>query len=135
MVEPEAIVARGDRHLARDVALIGGVAVVAWLLWQRKANGADGGDGSGFQGAAAPSLPKPCRVWIRANHIDLDGMPAKLATVVARCRENGRADVHATGDAITRSIIAVLDALVAAGVAIDAPPDIARLIRKTEPSR
>lgn len=123
-----------DRHTGRNVALVGGAALVAWLLWRRKAKGIGGPAGSTSDASAsdATNTPKvPCRVWVRADRIELDGAPADLATVVARCRESGRADVRATGDAITRSIITVLAALKAAGVAVDAPPDIAHLLART----
>ena len=123
-----------DRHTARNVALVGGAALVAWLLWRRKAKGI-GGLASYAPDAATSdttNTPKaPCRVWVRADRIELDGAPADLATIVARCREAGRADVRATGDAITRSIITVLAALRAGGVVVDAPPDLAQLVART----
>lgn len=127
------------RRTGRNLALVGGAALVAWLLWGRKGESFGGGAGSGSDAAASKStnaLNAPCRVWVRADRIELDGEPADLPTIVARCREAGRADVRATGDAITRSIIAVLAALNAAGIAVDAPPDVAHLApRRRETSQ
>jgi hypothetical protein len=125
--------ASGDRHTGRNVALVGGAALVAWLLWRRKAKGLGGPAGSAADAAATSTThtPKPCRVWVRADRIEVDGAPADLATVVARCRESGRAEVRATGDAITRSIITLLAALKAAGVIVDASPDVAHLVAPT----
>lgn len=126
--------ASGDRHTGRTVALIGGAAVVAWLLWRRKGAGIGGlsGSTSATSAIGSPNPAKvPCRVWVRADRIELEGAPADLVTVVARCRESGRADVRATGDAITRSIIEVLHALRTAGVVVYAPPDLAHLTART----
>jgi len=127
-------VASRDRHSRRNIALVGGAALVAWLLWRRTRGGIgrDGGSGLGVTVPSTTSTQKPpCLVWVRADRIDLDGAPANLATVVARCREAGRADVRATGDAITRSIITVLAALNAAGVVVAAPPDVAHVVALT----
>lgn len=122
-----------DRHTGRNVALVGGAAFVAWILWRRRGSGIGGPAGSASDASSsnttnAPTVP--CRVWVRADRIELDGAPADLATVVARCRESGRADVRATGNAITRSIITVLAALKAAGVVVNAPPDLAHLVAR-----
>lgn len=118
-------------HTGRNVALVGGAALVAWLLWRRKAKSNGGLAGSASDAAASGSTnaPRlPCRVWVRADRIELDGAPADLATVVARCREAGRADVRATGNAITRSILTVLAALKGGGVVVDTPADLAHLV-------
>lgn len=134
MMMPEPIVASRCRHTGRNLALVGGAALVAWLLWRRKGETLGAGTGSTSDAAASkpPNAPNArCRVWVRADRIELDGEPADLATIVARCREAGRADVRATGDAITRSIISVLAALNAAGIAVDAPPDVAHLAPRT----
>jgi hypothetical protein len=128
-----------DRHTGQRVVLVGGAALVAWLLWRRR-HGGDGGDagarGSGTDATPTPAQLAPCRVWVRADRIEIDGARADLPTVVARCRAAGRAEVRATGAAITRSIIDVLAALKAAGVAVDTPPDLVPLVSRTrEPSR
>ena len=120
-----------DRHTGRNIALVGGAAIVAWLLWRGNRVGTGRPSGSGSD-ATPSTMPKvPCRVWVRADRIELDGVSADLATVVGRCREAGRAGVRATGDAITRSIIDVLRALKTAGVVVDAPPDLAHLVAHT----
>lgn len=124
-----------EHHTGRTVALVGGAALVAWLLLRGKGWGLGGGGGRGLGDAAnraasgdATTTPaQPCRVWIRSRGLELDGAPAELATVVARCREHGRAEVQATGAAITGTIVAVLRALKDAGIAIDVPPDLIRL--------
>lgn len=118
-----------ERHTGRNVALVGGAVLVGWLLW-RKAKGVSGlvGPAADATVTSTTNAPKtPCRVWVRADRIEVDGERADLATVIARCRESGRATVRATGAAITRSIIDVLAALQAAGVVVDAPPDLAHL--------
>ncbi len=120
-----------QRHTVRNVALVGGAAALAWLLLRGKGWGLGAGTGLGLGafGDATPSAPTvPCRVWIRAHRIELEGAPADLATVVTRCRERGHAEVRATGDAIVRAIADVLHALQAAGVVIYAPPDLLNLL-------
>ena len=126
--------ANRDRHTGRNVALVGGAAFVAWILWRRRGMGIGGPAGSASDASSShtTNTPKdPCRVWVRADRIELDGAPSDVSTVVARCRESGRAEVRATGDAITRTIITVLAALKAAGVVVDAPPDVAHLVART----
>lgn len=127
-----------DRHTARNVALVGGAVLVAWLL--RRGKGGRLGRGGGSGGEMGPNTAirtpsVPCRVWVRADRLELDGAPADLPTVVTRCREAGHADVRATGDAITRSITTVLRALDAAGVVVNAPPDLARLVARSPEAR
>ncbi|MGN6105498.1 MAG: hypothetical protein ACTHU0_10370 [Kofleriaceae bacterium] len=116
-----------ERHTARHVALLGGAAFLAWWLLRGKGWGL-GHDGQGSRaGAPRAAQEPPCRVWIRANRIELDGAPIDLPTLVARCRERGRAEVRATGDAITRSIAEVLRSLYATGIEIDTSPHLAGL--------
>jgi hypothetical protein len=133
-------VADREHHTGRTVALVGGAALVAWLLLRGKGWGL-GGSGRSVGGGVATTSDTsagtplaPCRVWIRGRGLELDGAPAELVTVIARCREQGRAEVHATGDAITHTIVDVMRALQRAGVPIDAPPDLVRLAR-SEPGR
>ena len=114
-----------DNHTGRTVVLVGGGALLLWLLFRGKGKGGLGrdGDGSGVAGQGATREP-PCRVFIRARQVDLDGAPADLSTVVARCRASGRADVQATGGASLQRVEDVIRALQAAGVTVAAPPDV-----------
>jgi hypothetical protein len=121
-----------DRHTGQGIALVGGAALVAWLLWRRSRGGDGRSRGSGMDATPSQAQPTPCLVWVRADRIDIDGARADLPTVVARCRAAGRAEVRATGAAITRSIIDVLAALNAAGVRVDASPDLAHLVARTQ---
>lgn len=121
-----------DDHTARNVALVGGAALVVWLLFRGKGLGLGSGGGIGLGGAAgsannvapAGQPATPCRVWIRADGIEVDGTAADLPAVVARCRATGRADVTASGAAIVHVIADVVRALQAAGVGVSAPPDV-----------
>jgi hypothetical protein len=125
-----------DSHIGRNLALFGGSALLFWLLLRGRDRGWGLGAGSdvglGGAGAGANATPTsseaiaPCRVRIRADHIDLEGTPADLPTVVARCRASGRADVTAIGDAIVRTIGDVVRAIQAAGVSVSASPDVWR---------
>ena len=114
-----------DDQTGRKVALVGGAGLLAWWLLGRGAGRAFGrtaaGDGDGSRPASRHV------VWIRAARIELDGAPMDLSTIVAKCRETGVAEVHATGDATTRVVRDVLDALRSAGVTIYASPDVASL--------
>lgn len=73
-------------------------------------------------------------VWVRANRIEIDGVSADLASIVARCRVAGAAEVHATGDATTRVVRDLLALLRAAGVEVYVTPDLASLV-PAEPAR
>ena len=129
-----------DDHTGRNLALVGGTALLFWLLLRGKGWGLGGGGGGGPGGAGSGGLggagggtnvtsneaPARCQVFIRGDHIDLDGTPADLPTVVARCRASGRADVKATGDTIVRTIGDVVHALQAACVSVYAPDDVWR---------
>src|SRR5881394_1332438 len=127
-----------NSHTGRTVALVGGGAFLAWMLLRGKGwgLGGSGGPGSGGGGSgsadagvdagtgattgAHPELRAPCRVFIRARQIDLDGSPADLASIVTRCRASGQADVRATGGASVKAMEDVFHALQAAGVVIHA---------------
>lgn len=123
-----------DNHTARNLALLGSTALLFWLLvrgkgwgWGLGAGGDVGLGGGGAGSNVAPTNSEaaaPCRVWIRGDHIDLDGTPTDLPTVVSRCRTSGRAVVNATGDAIVRTIGDVVRAIQAAGVVVSATPDV-----------
>lgn len=118
---------RGNGTTGRTVALVGGSALVLWLLLRGK-GWSLGGGGSGASAAGtaavhaipeAPSMPRPaCKVFVRARGIELDGAPADLPAVVARCRASGRADVQTTGGASIQAVEDVLRALKAAGVQV-----------------
>jgi hypothetical protein len=121
-----------DNHTGRDLALLGGAALLCWLLLRGKNWGLGSGDGvksgAAEQGAnVTPTTsepPAPCRVWLRGDRIELDGTTADLPTVVARCRAVGRADVNTAGDTIVRTIGDVVRALQVAGVVVSASPDV-----------
>ena len=118
--------AEREHHTARNIALVGGGVLLAWLLLRGKGWGLGSDHSSG--GAAGGSTPSsPCRVWIRGDRIELDGAPTDLRTLVTRCRERGRAEVSATGDTIVRSITEVLRALRTAGIAIAVAPNLERV--------
>ncbi|MBL9012632.1 MAG: hypothetical protein JNL83_00555 [Myxococcales bacterium] len=113
-----------DDHTGKKVAIVGGAGVLAWWLLGRGEGRAFGrapdGDEGGSRGARHV-------VWVRATRIELDGVPTDLPTVIAKCRESGVAEVHATGDATTRVVRDVLASLGSAGVKIYASPDVASL--------
>lgn len=116
------------------VAVIGGGALLLWLLLRGRGWGLGGGgagDGTGPAGAganattAAPSEARPrCRVYLHSRGIDLDGTPADLPAVVARCRAGGGADLRTSGGSSVQTIVDVIRALQAAGVPVSAEPHI-----------
>ena len=108
--------AKTDEKTGRTVAAIGGGALLLWLLLRGKGWGLGASRGEGT-GPSSPTLPR-CRVRVDQYGVQLDGAPADVATVVARCRETGAADVLATGAAISGVVEALLDALRAAGVVV-----------------
>lgn len=129
-----------NNHAGRKIALVGGGALLLWLLLRGKGlrlgNGAGGtGGGTGDGGGAGATiearaeLRQPCEVFIRMRGIDLDRVPADLATIVARCRASGKAYVRATGGARVSDVEDVFRALQAVGVTIDAPEDVWRSAR------
>lgn len=110
----------------RNVLLVGGIGFAAWWLLSH-------GKGVGFR-ASGSGKPRPERVvvWIRANRLEIDGVVADLPTVVAKSREAGTAEVHATGDAITHVVSDVLKALDAAEVKLYTTPDLAHYVPKSQ---
>ncbi|MGE0397224.1 MAG: hypothetical protein AB7T06_10930 [Kofleriaceae bacterium] len=119
--------ANRDRN-GRAIVLVGGAALAAWWLLSLGGGWGSGSPGTGRGGDVTVALPERCVVWIRADRLEIDGVAADLATVIARCRLVGSAEVHATGDAVTRVVREVLTALHAAGVAIYAKPDLAYIV-------
>jgi hypothetical protein len=116
-----AVMAKSD-HNGRKVALVGGAGLAAWWLLTR-------GNGWGFRTSGDGSeRTTPARrvVWVRRDRIEVDGVASDLATVLAKARASGEAEVHATGDAITRSVKDVVTGLRAAGVAVVLTGDLAR---------
>lgn len=119
-------------HTGRNVLIVGGAAVAAWWLlsfgngWGVRGSGA--GTSAGLGTPETVELPERCIVWIRADRIEVDGVAMALPSVVARCRLVGKAEVHATGDAVTRTVREVLAALHAASVAIYARSDLAYIV-------
>lgn len=123
-------------HTGRHVVLVGGLGLAAWWLLSRGNDYGGLAKGTGSNEGQPVTAPKqrPERVviWIRANRLEIDGVVADLPTVIAKSREAGAAEVHATGDAITRVVSDVLRALDAANVKLYTPPDLARYVPKTQ---
>lgn len=114
----------------RTVAIVGGGALLLWLLLHGKGWGFGGGGGAGKSDQATGATPtdaaidrQPCLVGIDAAGIEVDGARADLATTTERCRAAGSAEVRATGAAITHVIADVIRALQAAGVQVWASTD------------
>ena len=105
-----------ENHTGRTIAMLGGGALLVWLLWPGRGKGkGEGGDGDGDRSSA----PAAVVVRIRSGgQVELDGASSDLATTVARARAAGGAHVFATGDARQGWVTAVIDALKAAGVAV-----------------
>lgn len=117
-------------HTGGKLAIVGCAGVAAWLLLSR-------GKGWGFRlsgdGRADAANRPPARrvVWVRADRIDVDGIATDLASVIAKSRASGEAEVHASGDAIMRSVRDVILGLRAAGVTVQLAPDLARTTWET----
>ena len=112
-----------EKNTGRTVAVVGGAALLALLLFRGKGWGfGGGGAGSGSGGAAAGQTR--CRVRIDADGVELDGEPTDLPTTVERCKVAGSADVTATGAAIVGVIAEVVQALKDAGVDVYADPAV-----------
>ena len=105
---------RKQNNTGRTITVIGGGALLAWLLWRGRGKGK--GKGSGGDGDHS-SAPDVVEVWVRSgDRIELDRVSSDLATVVARARAAGKARLHVAGDARHGWFEHVADALRAAGV-------------------
>jgi len=125
-------------NTGRTVAIVGGGALLAWLLLRGKgwAFGSGDGDGDGeggdqAGGASAPAsspaatVPAaPCRVHIGKLGIRLDGSQADLPRTIATCRASGTADVTSAGDAIVQVVADTVHALQDAGILVRAAPEV-----------
>jgi len=108
----------------KTVAILGGAALVAWLLSRGKGWGLRG---PGHAQAAGATRPSRCVVWIRPEGLTVDGVAADLPTVIARCRAAGEAEVHATGDTIHRVVRDPIQALPAAGLPLYLAPNLSHV--------
>jgi hypothetical protein len=109
----------GDTVLT--IGLLGGGAFLLWLLWSGRGNGSGGGKDNGSGGAgdrsSTPVPGTPAVVRIRSgDRVDLDGVTADLATIVARARTVGAVDVIPAGDAREGWVNTVINALADAGI-------------------
>ena len=109
---------RKQNNTGRTIAVIGGGALLVWLLWRGRGKGKGSrGDGDGQSASAT------MEVWLRGgDRIELDGVSSDLATTVARARAAGMARVHVSGDARQGWVENVVHALRAAGVDVGLPP-------------
>jgi hypothetical protein len=111
-------------HTGRKLALVGSAGLAAlWLLSRGKGWGfrrsVDGGEATGTTSGRRV-------VWVRENRIEVDGIVSDLPGVIAKARAGGEAEVHATGDAIMRSVRDVVTGLRAAGVTVYLAGDLGR---------
>jgi hypothetical protein len=116
-------------HTGRDLAIVGGGALALLLLLRGKGwgFGGTGGDQRSGDGPAPPAdapMSPPCKVRIDGAGVQVDGVPADLATVVDRCRPPGAADVRVTGAAIVGAIADVVHALQDAGITVRAESSV-----------
>lgn len=113
-----------DNHTGRKLAVVGGAGLAAWWLLSRGNGWGLWSSGDGRKGTDA----KPARsvVWVRGDRTEVDGVVSDLASVIARGRAAGEAEVHATGDAIMRHVRDVVTGLRAVGVTVYLASDLAR---------
>lgn len=114
--------ARRDSSTGRTVAVVGGGALLVWLLL-RPGKGWRFGRGSPASAKAAKSGP-PCGVHLVADGILVDGERADLPQVIESCRRSGQAHLTANGAAIVGAIAATMAALKEAGVIVHADPGL-----------
>jgi hypothetical protein len=111
-----------DTRTGKTVAVVGGGALLAWLLF-RRGKGWRFGRGGSARAPAARGGP-PCRVHLVAGGILVDGEHADLPQVVATCQRSGQAEVTASGAAIVGAIADTIAALKEAGVVVHADPGL-----------
>lgn len=111
-------------HTGRKLALVGGAGLAAWWLLSRGKGWSFRPSGDGREGTST-TLARPV-VWVRGDRIEVDGVVADLPSVIAKSRAAGEAEVHATGNAIMRSVRDVVMGLRAAGVAVYLAGDLGR---------
>ena len=111
---------RTQNNTGRTIAIVGGGALLLWLLWAGRGWGWGKGRGSGKgngSGGNDNHSRDPAIVWIRSgDRVEIDGVSSDLATTVARARAAGTARVFTTGDAREGWHQLVIDSLRAAGV-------------------
>lgn len=111
-------------HTGRNLALVGGAGLAAWWLLFRGKGWGGRHSGDGLEGTSTTQARRV--VWVRGNRIEVDGVVSDLPSVIAKGRAAGEAEVHATGDAIVRSVRDVVTGLRAAGVIVYLAGDLAR---------
>jgi hypothetical protein len=111
-------------HTGRKLALVGGAGFAAWWLLSRGKGLGLGSVGDGLEQTSATRTRVV--VWVRGDRIEVDGVVSDLPSVFAKGRAAGEAEVHATGDAIVRSVRDVVVGLRAAGVTVYLAGDLGR---------
>ena len=111
-------------HTGRNLALVGGAGLAAWWLLSRGKGWGFRSTGDGRQDTS--NARSRVVVWVRGDRIDVDGVASDLPSVIAKGRAAGEAEVHATGDAIVRSIRDVVVGLRSAGVTVYLAGDLGR---------
>lgn len=115
-----------DNSTGRTVAVLGGGALLVFLLlrgkgWGLGLGGTAGASGDGHAGEAPASTEAPpsrCKVRVDSTGLQLDRAPTELDAIVTRCRAAGAADVLVTGAAIQGVVDRLLQALRDAGVVV-----------------
>lgn len=103
--------AQDDRKHGKTAAIVGGGALLAWLLMRGK------GWGVASKGAASSAGPeRRVRIRISESGVSVDGSPVTLDEAVAIARKAGGAEVFATGAARQGTVDDVIAGLHAAGV-------------------
>jgi hypothetical protein len=105
---------RTQNNTKRTIAVLGGGALLVWLLWRGRGRGKGKGSGGDDERMRAPEVVE---VWLRGgDRIELNGVSLDLATTVARARAAGVARVFTAGDAREGWHRHVINALREAGV-------------------
>jgi hypothetical protein len=111
-------------HTGRKLALVGGAGLAAWWLLSRGKGLVLGSMGDGLERTSATRTRVV--VWVRGDRIEVDGVVSDLPSVFAKGHAAGEAEVHATGDAIMRSVRDVVVGLRAAGATVYLAGDLGR---------